>query len=171
LEAFKMRFNGLALIASAFVLGACGGGDKAPSTTDSATAAPTPATTTPAPATGTVAKAPATGKTVEVKMIGDGTTYKFEPADITINAGDNVKWVMVTGGPHNVAFDPAEVQAAAKPQLMANMDNQMSELSGPLLSNANETYEISFANVPAGKYNYHCTPHLAMNMKGTITVK
>ena len=165
-----MRFNGLALIASAVVLGACGGGDKNTTTTDTATTATTPATTTPAP-TGTVAKAPATGKTVEVKMIGDGTTYKFEPADITINAGDNVKWIMVSGGPHNVAFDPAEVSAEAKPQLGANMDNQMGELMGPLLQNANEGYEISFAGVPAGKYNYHCTPHLAMNMKGTITVK
>jgi plastocyanin len=168
-----MRFSGLALVASAVVLGACGGGDKNAGTTDSAaTASSTPAATTPAaPATGTVAKAPATGKTWEVKMIGDGTTYKFEPADITIKAGDAVKWTMVSGGPHNVSFDPADVPAAAKPQLTANMDNQMSELSGPLLQNANETYTISFANVPPGKYNYHCTPHLAMNMKGSITVQ
>src|SRR4051812_37053487 len=168
-----MRFTKLALAASAVVLGACGGGDKNASTTDSAAAASnTPAATTPAaPATGTVAAAPATGKTWDVKMIGDGTTYKFEPADITIKAGDAVRWTMVTGGPHNVAFDPAEVVAAAKPQLTANMDQQMSELSGPLLQNANETYTISFANVPAGKYNYHCTPHLAMNMKGSIAVQ
>lgn len=163
-----MRFNGMALIVSAVVLGACGG-DKSASTTDTATtSAVTPATTTPA--TGTVAKAPATGKTVEVKMVGDGTTYKFEPENITIKAGDNIKWVMVSGGPHNVAFDPAEIMAAAKPQLTANMDNQMSELSGPIMSNAGEFYEISFANVPAGKYNYFCTPHLAMNMRGTVTV-
>ena len=165
-----MRFSKLALIASAVVLGACGGGDKSGTTTDSATTA-APSTQTAAPAAGAVAKAPATGKTVEVKMIGDGTTYKFEPADITIAAGDNVKWIMVSGGPHNVSFDPAEVSAEAKPQLGANMDNQMGELMGPLLQNANEGYEISFAGVPAGKYNYHCTPHLAMNMKGTITVK
>src|SRR4051812_45432947 len=165
-----MRFSRLALVASAVVLGACGGGDKSGTTTDSATGA-APTTNTAAPATGTVAKAPATGKTWEVKMIGDGTTYKFEPADITIKAGDNVRWTMVSGGPHNVAFDPAEINAAAKPQLTANMDQQMSELSGPLLQNANETYTISFANVPAGKYNYHCTPHLAMNMKGSIAVQ
>ena len=165
-----MRFSKLALIASAVVLSACGGGDKSATTTDSATTAATPATTT-TPATGTVAKAPATGKTWEVKMIGDGTTYKFEPADITIKAGDNVKWTVVSMAPHNVAFDPAEIPAAAKPQLMANMDNQMSELTGPLLQNAGETYEISFANIPPGKYNYHCTPHLAMNMKGSITVQ
>ena len=165
-----MRFSKLALIASAVVLGACGGGDNAATTTDSA-AATTPTPSTATPATGTVAKAPATGKTWEVKMVGDGTNYKFEPADITIKAGDAIKWTMVSGGPHNVAFDPAEVVAAAKPQLTANMDQQMSELSGPLLQNAGEVYEISFANVPPGKYNYHCTPHLAMNMRGTITVQ
>jgi plastocyanin len=166
-----MRFNGLALIASAVVLGACGGGDKGAATTkDTATAVSTPTTTTPG-TTSAVAKKPATGKTWEVKMIGDGTNYKFEPADITIKAGDNVKWIMVSGGPHNVSFDPAEVNPAAKPQLSGNMDNQMGELMGPLLSNPNESYEISFAGIPAGKYNYHCTPHLAMNMKGTITVQ
>src|ERR1041384_7904510 len=102
-----MRFSKLALIASAVVLGACGGGDKSGTTNDTATAAAP--STTPAPTAGAVAKAPATGKTVEVKMIGDGTTYKFEPADITIKAGDNVKWTMVSGGPHNAAFDPAEI--------------------------------------------------------------
>ena len=167
-----MRFNGLALVVSAVVLGACGGGDNASTPTDSATAgsvATTPATTTPAP--GAVAKAPATGKTHIVKMTGDGTKYQFEPADITIKAGDLIKFEMVSGGPHNVAFDPAEIQGTAKAQLIANMDMQMSELSGPLLSNAGESYEISFAGVPAGKYNYFCTPHLAMNMRGTITVQ
>ena len=165
-----MRFSRLALVASAVVLGACSGGDKSGTPTDSATGA-TPTPTTGAPATGTAAAAPITGKWHEVKMVGDGTNYKFEPADITIKAGDGVRWTMVSGAPHNVAFDPAEINAAAKPQLMANMANQMSELSGPFLQSANETYEISFANVPAGKYNYFCTPHLAMNMRGTITVQ
>lgn len=165
-----MRFYGLALMTSAVVLGACSGGaDKGAATTDTAKAPATPATST-TPATGAVAKRPATGKTWEVKMIGDGTTYKFEPANLTIKAGDNVKWTMVSGGPHNVSFDPDSVPAAAKAQLSANMDNQMSELSGPLLSNAGEAYEISFAGIPAGKYDFHCTPHLAMNMKGTLTV-
>jgi plastocyanin len=169
-----MRFYGLALIASAVVLGACGGGggDKATTKTDTALGPATPAnsTTVTTPATSSAAKKQATGKTVSVNMVGDGTTYKFDPANITIKAGDNVKWTMVSGGPHNVSFDPAEVPPAAKAQLMANMDNQMGELMGPLLQNAGETYEISFAGIPPGTYNYHCTPHLMMNMKGTITV-
>ena len=165
-----MRFSKLALVASAVVLGACSGGDKNGTPTDSATTA-TPAPTTAAPATGTAAAAPVTGTWHEVKMVGDGTNYKFEPADITIKAGDKIRWTVVSMPPHNVAFDPAQVTAAAKPQLQANMSGTMSELTGPMLLNNGETYEISFANVPPGTYNYHCTPHLAMNMVGTITVQ
>ncbi|HET9013051.1 MAG TPA: plastocyanin/azurin family copper-binding protein, partial [Gemmatimonadaceae bacterium] len=105
------------------------------------------------------------------KMVGDEKGYRFEPADITIKQGDGIKFEMVSGGPHNVAFDPATLPADVKPQLTANMPNQMSELSGPLLVNPNEAYTISFASVKPGKYEFHCTPHLAMGMKGTITVQ
>lgn len=172
-----MRFYGLALAASAIVLGACGGdkgkasdtGMAAGAATDTTMAA-TPAATGTATA-GTAAMAPITGKTIEVKMVGDEKGYRFEPADITVKQGDGIKFIMVSGGPHNVAFDPATLPADVKPQLTANMPNQMSELSGPLLVNPNEAYTISFAGVKPGKYDFHCTPHLAMGMKGTITVQ
>ena len=167
-----MQFKVLAVATSAFALVACGGGEKkAEDTAAVAPAVESPAAAAPAAAAGAVAASPITGQMHSVNMIGDEKGYRFEPATLTVKAGDGVKFVSVKGGPHNVAFDPAEIMAAAKPQLMANMDNQMSELSGQLLSNPNETYEISFANVPAGKYNYHCTPHLAMNMRGVITVE
>ena len=29
---------------------------------------------------------------------------------------------------------------------------------------------IAFAGIKPGKYSFNCTPHLAMNMKGTVTV-
>ena len=182
-----MRFNGIALLASAAILGACGG-EKQPAadtsaagaaatsaatttpTTDSAAA--TGAATTPAAgAAGAAAAAPATGTTHEVKMTGDATGYKFEPANITVKQGDAVKFVMVSGGPHNVAFQNV-ADAAAKAQLDANMPGQkLGELNGPMIMQPNETYVISFAKVPAGKYDYVCTPHLAMNMKGVVTVQ
>ena len=164
-----MRFNGLALVAGAMAIVACGGGDKNTATTTTDTAAAPATQTTATTATNTAAMAPITGKTVEVKMIGDGTTYKFEPANVTLKAGDGIKFVMVSGGPHNVAF--LDVPAAAQAQLSANMPNQMKELTSPMMMTANETYIMSFANVPAGKYNFHCEPHAAMNMKGTVTVQ
>jgi plastocyanin len=169
-----MRFYGLALFASAAVLGACGGGENKGGTTDTAAAAATgtPAATTPAAGGAAAgAAAPITGTTHEVKMVGDDKGYRFEPANITVKQGDGIKFVMVSGGPHNVAFDPATVPAAAKSQLTANMPQQMSELSSPMMMNPNESYTISFAGVPAGQYPYHCTPHLAMGMKGNITVQ
>jgi plastocyanin len=104
-------------------------------------------------------------------MVGDEKGYRFEPADVTVKQGDGIKFVMVSGGPHNVAFDPATVPAAGKSQLTANMPQQMSELSSPMMMNPNESYTISFAGVPAGQLPYHCTPHLAMGMKGVITVQ
>jgi plastocyanin len=166
-----MRFYGLALLASATVLGACGGGgeNKAADTTKAPPAAAP--TTTAAPA-GALAPIPATGDTVQVKMISDDKGYRFEPANITIKSGQAVKFTMVgAGGPHNVAFDPATVPAESKDQLNANMVGQMSELSSAMVMNAGEAVTISFGGVKPGTYPFHCTPHLAMNMKGTITVQ
>ena len=167
-----MRFLGFAVVTgAAILLGACGGGDKA--ATDTAAAGASAAAAAPAapaaPAAG--AMAPITGTTHTVNMVGDGQGYRFEPAEITIAAGDGIKFVMVSGGPHNVAFDPATLSPEAKTALTANMPEQAGELSGKMLLNANEEYTISFAGVPAGKYEFNCTPHLAMNMKGKITVK
>lgn len=167
-----MRFYGLALLASAAVLGACGGGENKTADTTKAPPASTANPATPAaPAAGAVAPVAATGATHEIKMIGDDKGYRFDPADITIKSGDAVKFTVVTGGPHNVAFDPATVPADSKAQLDANMDQKMSELSSPMLMNPNESYTISFGGVKPGVYPFHCTPHLAMGMKGTITVQ
>jgi plastocyanin len=166
-----MRFLGIAVVSSVLVLGACSGGgeQKADSAATPAPDTTAQAATTPAAPAG--AAAAITGTTHEVKMVGDEKGYRFEPADITIKAGDGIKFTMVSGGPHNVAFDPATIPADVKPQLSANMPNQQGELSSPLFSNPNENYIISFANVKPGQYPFHCTPHLAMGMKGTITVQ
>jgi len=173
-----MRFHGLALLTSAAVLGACGGGEnkatdttKAPPAAAATTPAPAPTTAAPAAAANAAAKVAATGATHDIKMIGDDKGYRFEPAAVTIKSGDAVRFTMVSGGPHNVAFDPATVPADSKNQLDANMDQKISELSSPMMMNPNETYTISFGGVKPGVYPFHCTPHLAMGMKGTITVQ
>jgi plastocyanin len=178
-----MRFYGIALLAGAAMLGACGGekqpatdtaaANAAATTTTSATTTTTTATpaVTPGAAAGAAASAPATGKTVEVKMLGDASGYRFDPANVTIKSGDQIKWVMVSGGPHNVAFQNITDPAVAA-QLDANMPGQkMGPLSGPMVMQPNEAYTVSFAKIPPGKYDYICTPHAAMNMKGTVTVQ
>ena len=179
-----MRFSAIALATSVLLLGACGGGDKKPDNPDTAAAAGQTAGTDNAAggaaaggaaaggAAGAVAAKPATGATHEVKMYGDDKGYRFDPANVTVKQGDAVKFIMVNGGPHNVAFDPAGVPSGAGPQLNANMQPATaSDLSSQMLMNPNDAITVSFAGVPAGAYNYHCTPHLAMNMKGVVTVQ
>ena len=169
-----MRFNALALVASAIVLGACGGGGDS-STTDSANpATPGTAGTTPAPggaAAGTATAMPITGKTHEVKMIMEGNTYRFEPANITVKAGDGIKFTTVSGMPHNFGFDPANIPDDVEPQLKANMPAGSTDLESPFQNAAGESHTLSLGGIKPGKYEVHCTPHLQLGMKGLITVE
>jgi len=179
-----MRFYGFAVAVGAMTLGACAGGEKQPGDTthvavDTSTAATTTTTTTGGAASttagttgGAVAMAPITGTTKTVNMVGDAKGYRFEPANITVKQGDGIKFVVVSGGPHNVAFDPATIPPDVKPQLDANMGtDKMGELSSNMKTNNGESVTVSFGKIKPGQYPYHCVPHLALNMKGVITVQ
>lgn len=175
-----MRFYGFAVAVGLIVLGACAGGEPKPGDTThvavdttSPAGTTTPGTTTPAGGTsGPATMAPITGKVHEIRMLGDAQGYRFEPANFTVKAGDGAKFIVVSGPPHNVAFDPATIPADVRPQLDANMGtDKMGELSSTMKMNPGESITVSFGNVKPGQYPYHCTPHLALNMKGVITVQ
>jgi plastocyanin len=172
-----MRFYGFAVAVGAIALGACAGGESKPADTTHVAVDTTAASTTITTGTGTTTSgagtmAPITGKTHEVKMLGDAKGYRFDPANITVKQGDGIKFVVVGGGPHNVAFDPATIPADVKGQLDANMGtDKMGELSSNMKMNPGESITVSFGNIKPGQYPYHCVPHLALNMKGVITVQ
>ena len=165
-----MQFKGMALVASVLVLAACGGGETK-TETPAATPADTPAAAPAAAplATGTVA--PITGKMIEVRMVGDAKGFRYEPATITAKVGDGIKFLMESGGPHNVAFEAAMIPAGAAAQLDANFGtDKIGTMSSGLKMQPGEVITISLGGLPAGKYEFHCTPHLAMNMKGMLTI-
>ncbi|HEV2749681.1 MAG TPA: plastocyanin/azurin family copper-binding protein [Gemmatimonadales bacterium] len=150
---------------------ACGS-EKKPATAQAEAATPTPApAASPAPASAAPAAEPA-GSVVEVKMTGDGTTKAaFEPATLTIKAGTTVRFINVSGGPHNIAFFSDSIPKGGAEALKKGMANAMSDLTGPFLTQPNEKYDISFAGAPAGTYKGYCMPHVAFNMKITIKVQ
>ena len=114
----------------------------------------------------------ATGPVVEVKMTGNGSTRAaYEPSSLTIAPGTTVRFVNVSGGPHNIAFWQDSIPSGAAAALNANMKNTVDNLAGPFLTQPNESYEVSFANAPTGMYKGYCTPHLTLGMKLAITVK
>ena len=155
-----MRF---ALLTTVVALGAlaCGqkGGDQTQTQAPNAPpAAPTAATTS--------------GPVVEVKMTGNGSTRAgYEPSSITIPAGATVRFINVAGGPHNITFWSDSVPSGGAAALQAGMKNTVDNLSGPFLTQPNESYEVSFANAPKGTYKGFCTPHLTLGMKIAIKVE
>src|SRR5580765_5506331 len=107
----------------AFVLAACGGEKKAENQT----------TTTPEQPAAAPAAAPAAGgATHDVNMLLEGSTYKFDPSDITIKSGDVVNFHNKTGGPHNVSFWADSIPGGAADVRKNNMPEQMAPLEGPL---------------------------------------
>jgi plastocyanin len=109
--------------------------------------------------------------THDVRMVLEGTTYKFVPATVSAKSGDRLRFVLETGAPHNVAFDPEQIPDDLEPTLSANMSDQMSPLAGPLLTKPGDIYIISLQGVKPGVYPFFCMPHVAMEMKGPVTVK
>jgi plastocyanin len=120
------------------------------------------------PASGNVVSA---GVVHDVDMVYDGTDYRFVPADLTIKAGDIVRYHNRSGGPHNVAFWEDSIPQGAAQVLQGAMPNQMTPLAGEMVVTPDATYEISFAGAPAGVYRYYCLPHLQLGMVAMVTVE
>jgi plastocyanin len=153
----------------AVVAMACGGGGGEQASQESSPAMSAQPEAAAAPTMG------GTGAVHEVRMLmtQDGR-YVYEPATLTIKVGDTVRWLNVSGFPHNVAFYANQIPAGAEAMLTAAFAKdagKLGPLSGRLMLQPNETYEISFAGAPAGAYGYFCTPHEALGMKATLTVQ
>lgn len=115
---------------------------------------------------------PNVGATHHVRMELQGASYRFAPARLVVRSGDKVVFHNVSGGPHNVAFDPQGIPVDARSGLDANMaGDKLGELNGPLLVDPGETYQVSFAGLVPGVYPFTCLPHMAMGMKGKIVVQ
>jgi len=149
----------MVLAAVTMMVAACGDGGSG------SAAAGQVAGTVPALAAGT------TGTVHEVEMLRTSNgDYVFRPAELTVKVGDRVRWVNVSGGPHNVAFYAERIPEGAKAFLNAGMVNRMGALTGQLLIQPKAVYEISFDGAPVGTYHYFCTPHEMLGMKARLTV-
>jgi plastocyanin len=109
-------------------------------------------------------------KLVEVKMTNEGGTFRFDPREIRIVAGDTVKWV-VGGGSHNIEFWPDSVPVEALPALRAALHDTVAPLRTARFPNPGDSYTMVWTAMPRGVYKYFCRPHLMRGMTGMITVE
>lgn len=97
-----------------------------------------------------VGVSPASAGTVQVQMGAGGLS--FSPKEVTIKAGDTVKWVNGMLSPHNVVVEDHP------------------ELSHKALAfSPSESFEATFDT--AGTYTYYCEPHRGAGMNGKVIVE
>jgi manganese oxidase len=113
-------------------------------------------------ATGMSRTAAPESRVLEVQIQEVGGQLRFMPADLDVRRGDVVRFVQQGAMPHNVQF----VRNSAPEGV------DIGDLwTGPYLTKPNEVYEVHIDERFAdGSYEYVCTPHIAMGMKGAITV-
>jgi plastocyanin len=109
-------------------------------------------------------------KTWQVKMITDEGKQLYEPKDITIQSGDTIKWLAVSGS-HDVGFWADSVPKGAVELLRKAMPDTVAPLLGPRIPKKGDSYIVAFTNMPKGVYKYYCKPHLKKGMVGTVTVQ
>jgi plastocyanin len=99
-----------------------------------------------------ITAAPASADTVVVKMGSDKGQLVFEPKEVTIKAGDTIKWVNNKAFPHNIVFD-------ASPELSHKK----------LAQKPKAEFESTFNE--AGEFSYYCAPHRGAGMVGKVIVE
>jgi plastocyanin len=161
-----MRMTSLAAGVT-MILAACGGDQKAGDQQGTTAAPQQPAAGADSPAA--AAPSGGAGKTHDVNMVLEGSSYKYVPDQLTVGSNDVIRYHNKSGGPHNVAFWSDSIPKGADKAI--TVPDPMAPLSSKLAVNPNEVLEVKLNNAPAGEYKYYCTPHLALGMKARLTVK
>ena len=98
-------------------------------------------------------------------------TGRFDPAIIEAHAGDSLRFVLTSGGPHNVEFVVDSIPAPMRAVLERAMPgDKIGPLSSPLLITTGETYAFKVPNLEPGRYPFVCLPHLTNNMRGVLII-
>ena len=111
-------------------------------------------------AASSLALAFAAGADATVKLGADSGALVFDPASVTIKAGDSVTFKNNAGFPHNIVFDEDAVPEGVKADALSHED---------YLNAPGETYTVKLTT--PGEYGYYCEPHQGAGMAGKIIVQ
>ena len=102
---------------------------------------------------------------VLVHMIveGGGTTFRFEPKDLTVKVGTTVRWINDSDPRHTSTNDP-EWQTPQSPAILPPGAKPWRTRFLPYGQTGTHTFTVP------GKYQYFCETHGQYGMTGTVTV-
>lgn len=127
-------------------------------------------------------------RTVVVKM----ENFGFSPSSITVMPGDTIVFEQTTKTPHNVQFvktpngallgdhyvPPTQLASEHRPAGIASFaasqkagDPPAAPKMGPfLMAKGQEEVIVVGRDLPPGEYDFVCTPHASLGMKGKLVV-
>ena len=94
---------------------------------------------------------------VEISVGAGPSGYKFDPADVRIDAGTTVRWVWTGRGSQHNVVEADGTETLSDPSFESELV-------------ATEGHEFTHTFEEAGTYDYVCSVHLAQNMIGSIEV-
>jgi plastocyanin len=107
---------------------------------------------------------------IRLEAYPEREVYRFSPARVTARPGDVLLFRTVSGSPHSVVFESANLSGAAHEALNGAMSRRTGDLSSPLLSPDGAEYRIVVPALPPGRYEFFCLPHRAYDMRGVLVV-
>ena len=117
---------------------------------------------------------PTTGTVHEIRLVrGEGEhTFRFVPARVVARPGDVLLFRIVSGSPHSVVFESADMPSQAASRLWtAALPRRVAPLTSPIFVEAGLEYPVVVPSVPAGRYRFFSLPRLAYDMRGEIEVR
>lgn len=98
-------------------------------------------------------------------------TSRFVPGRTVARAGDTLRFINQSGGPHNIQFFGDSIPEEARMLLERAMAGaKIAPLSSPLLITENDKYDIAVPALAPGRYPFVCLPHAGSRMLGTLEV-
>ncbi len=113
------------------------------------------------------------GVPADADHVIDMTSVAFEPAELTVSAGDKVAWTHAGGEPHSVTATESELPSGATYWASGGFESEKAARSGwengKGAVQSGHSYVHTFETT--GTHPYVCIPHEAAGMTGTITVE
>lgn len=107
---------------------------------------------------------------IRLEAFPEREVYRFSPARVTARPGDVLLFRTVSGSPHSVVFESADLSGAAHEALNGAMSRRTGDLSSPLLTPDGAEYRIVVPALPPGRFEFFCLPHRAYDMRGVLVV-
>ncbi len=108
---------------------------------------------------------------IRLERTGDGTGYRFRPAEIRVAQGDVVEFVVASGGPYVIEFEAADLRPGDRAALDAAIGNPSGELRSPVLRTPGSRFRLVIPPLSKGTYRFRALTHLAYRMAGRLVLR